>query len=148
MKEKEIWLDMKCLSTSPKKIIWARAKFCIFVKSLCVCYIDIYIRLGKEIGADILMLIFWDLLTGMWPYETSGERLNILSRTEDIQERAWYKLRPSCGLHWQFRLSNNHKLHCSYSRVVRERCPALQTLQNTKWPTVALPDLLGCYAEQ
>jgi hypothetical protein len=46
-----------------------------------------FIRLRKVIGAEILMLIFGDLLTGMWRYETSGERLNILYRTEEIHER-------------------------------------------------------------
>ena len=35
----------------------------------------------------ILIVIFGDLLKGMRCYETSGERLNNVSRTEEISER-------------------------------------------------------------
>jgi hypothetical protein len=31
-------------------------------------------------------------------------------------------MRPSCDLNWQFRFSNNHKLHYSYPRLSRDRC--------------------------
>ena len=48
---------------------------------------DIFISLGKVIGVGILMVLFGDLLNSMRRYETPGERLNNVSRTEEISER-------------------------------------------------------------
>ena len=43
--------------------------------------------IGKVIGVGILIVIFGDLLNSIRCYETSGERLNNVSRTEEIFER-------------------------------------------------------------